>query len=137
MFNVALAGLGWWGKNIVNAVQGKCAQLRFVRGVTKEIAETQAFAARLREAVGVPVIMQDERLSTAEAERAMVASHIRRRRRRDPQHQRDASGSRGARKSVRKARGRLLRAARDLTFGRHTNATRISLPIEARSCLFA
>lgn len=45
MVNAAIIGLGWWGKNIVNAVQGKCAQLRFARGVTKEIAETRTFAA--------------------------------------------------------------------------------------------
>ena len=44
--NAAIIGLGWWGKNIVNAVQGKSTQLKFVRGVTKEIAETQAFAAQ-------------------------------------------------------------------------------------------
>ena len=46
MVNAAIVGLGWWGKNIVNAVQGKCAQLKFVRGVTQEIAETEAFASR-------------------------------------------------------------------------------------------
>ncbi|MCX7135559.1 MAG: Gfo/Idh/MocA family oxidoreductase [Proteobacteria bacterium] len=43
--NAAIIGLGWWGKNIVKAVQGKCTQLRFVRGVTKEIEETQEFAS--------------------------------------------------------------------------------------------
>jgi hypothetical protein len=29
--NAAIIGLGWWGKNIVKAVQGKSTQLRFVR----------------------------------------------------------------------------------------------------------
>ena len=38
MVNAAIVGLGWWGKNIVTAVQGKERRLRFVRGVTKEIA---------------------------------------------------------------------------------------------------
>ena len=46
MVKAAIVGLGWWGKNIVNAVQGKSTHLRFTRGVTKEIAETQAFAAQ-------------------------------------------------------------------------------------------
>ncbi len=35
MINAAIAGLGWWGKNIVNAVQGKSTRLRFIRGVSK------------------------------------------------------------------------------------------------------
>lgn len=48
--------------------------------------EARVFAARVAAAVPVPVEMQDERLSTAEAERAMVAQDVRReerRRRRD------------------------------------------------------
>jgi predicted dehydrogenase len=36
MVNAALVGLGWWGTNIINAVQGKSTKLRFVHGVTKE-----------------------------------------------------------------------------------------------------
>ena len=36
MINAAIVGLGWWGKNIVKAVQGKSDRLRFVRGVSKE-----------------------------------------------------------------------------------------------------
>ncbi len=46
MVNAAIIGLGWWGKNIVNAVQGKSTRLKFVRGVTKEIVETAAFGAQ-------------------------------------------------------------------------------------------
>ena len=46
MINAAIIGLGWWGRNIVNAVQGKSTQLRFVRGVTKEIEPTREFARR-------------------------------------------------------------------------------------------
>ena len=36
MIDAALVGLGWWGTNIINAVQGRSAKLRFVHGVTKE-----------------------------------------------------------------------------------------------------
>ena len=36
MINAALVGLGWWGTNIINAVQGRSAKLRFVHAVTKE-----------------------------------------------------------------------------------------------------
>lgn len=44
--------------------------------------EANAFAERLRGVLDVPVVMQDERLSTAEAERAMVAQDVRREKRR-------------------------------------------------------
>ena len=37
MIDAAIVGLGWWGKNIVGAVQGKSEKLRFVHGVSKEI----------------------------------------------------------------------------------------------------
>ena len=37
MINAAIIGLGWWGKNIVQCVQGKSAKLRFVHGVSKEL----------------------------------------------------------------------------------------------------
>ena len=49
MIDAALIGLGWWGKNILKAVQGRSARLRFVHGVSKEIdaalplAETHGF----------------------------------------------------------------------------------------------
>jgi len=46
MIDAAIVGLGWWGKNIVNAVQGRSMRLRFVRGVTKEVDETLPFASR-------------------------------------------------------------------------------------------
>jgi len=44
--------------------------------------EARAFAGRLRDALRLPVAMQDERLSTAEAERTMLAQGARRRTRR-------------------------------------------------------
>ncbi|MBI2510166.1 MAG: Gfo/Idh/MocA family oxidoreductase, partial [Betaproteobacteria bacterium] len=37
MINAAIIGLGWWGRNIVQSVQGKSAKLRFVHGVSKEL----------------------------------------------------------------------------------------------------
>jgi predicted dehydrogenase len=37
LINAAIIGLGWWGKNIVQCVQGKSTKLRFVHGVSKEI----------------------------------------------------------------------------------------------------
>ena len=37
MIDAAIVGLGWWGKNILGAVQGKSKKMRFVHGVSKEI----------------------------------------------------------------------------------------------------
>jgi predicted dehydrogenase len=37
MLNAAIIGLGWWGKNIVSAIQGRSTKLRFVHGVSKEL----------------------------------------------------------------------------------------------------
>ena len=44
MINAAIVGLGWWGKALVNAVQGKSEQLRFVHGVSKEPEDVGDFA---------------------------------------------------------------------------------------------
>ena len=44
MINAAVIGLGRWGKNIVEAVQGKSGRLRIVRGVTKEPELAREFA---------------------------------------------------------------------------------------------
>jgi predicted dehydrogenase len=46
LINAAIIGLGWWGKNIVNAVQGKSARLRFIRGVSKEPDTVRDFATQ-------------------------------------------------------------------------------------------
>lgn len=64
MINAAIIGLGWWGKSIANAVQGKSQKLRFVHGVTQELdatrdyAQTQGFrlSATLEEALADPVV---------------------------------------------------------------------------------
>lgn len=45
MINAAVIGLGRWGKNIVDAVQGKSNRLRFIRGVSKEPELVRDFAA--------------------------------------------------------------------------------------------
>jgi predicted dehydrogenase len=37
MINAAIIGLGWWGRNILQCVQGKSGKLRFVHGVSKEL----------------------------------------------------------------------------------------------------
>src|SRR5258708_17849981 len=46
MIDAAIVGLGWWGKNLVNAVQGKSERLRFIRGVSKEPDSVREFASR-------------------------------------------------------------------------------------------
>jgi predicted dehydrogenase len=45
MISAAIVGLGRWGQAIVEAVQGKSARLRFVRGVSKEPELARGFAA--------------------------------------------------------------------------------------------
>lgn len=45
MIDAALIGLGWWGTNILKAVQGKSEKLRFVHGVSKEIDAAVPLAA--------------------------------------------------------------------------------------------
>lgn len=44
MINAAIVGLGWWGKNIVGAVQGKSDKIRFVHGVSHEPDSVREFA---------------------------------------------------------------------------------------------
>lgn len=44
MLNAAIIGLGWWGRNIVESVQGKSAKIRFVHGVSKELDAALPFA---------------------------------------------------------------------------------------------
>ena len=46
MINAAIVGLGWWGKTLVEAVQGTSAEIQFVAGATRTVTpEVQAFAA--------------------------------------------------------------------------------------------
>lgn len=44
MIEAAIAGIGWWGQKIVNAVQGRSTKMRFIRAVSKEPGEAQPFA---------------------------------------------------------------------------------------------
>jgi predicted dehydrogenase len=46
MIDAAIIGLGWWGKNLVDAVQGKSSRLRFVHGVSKEVDAALPLAQR-------------------------------------------------------------------------------------------
>jgi predicted dehydrogenase len=46
MINAAVIGLGRWGRNIVESVQGRSPRLRFIRGVSKEPELVRDFAAR-------------------------------------------------------------------------------------------
>jgi predicted dehydrogenase len=64
MIKAAIIGLGWWGKNSADAVQGKSNKLQFVHGVTQEIEATRDFAktkgfrlsATLEEALADPEV---------------------------------------------------------------------------------
>jgi hypothetical protein len=42
MINAAIVGLGWWGQNLVNSVQGSQA-IRFTRACTRTEATAAAF----------------------------------------------------------------------------------------------
>ena len=44
MINAAIAGLGWWGKTVVESVQGSSKDIQFVAAATRTVSpETQAF----------------------------------------------------------------------------------------------
>jgi len=62
MINAAIVGLGWWGKTLVEAVQGTSADIRFVAGATRTVSpETQAFAdaQKLRLAANYEALLAD------------------------------------------------------------------------------
>ena len=44
MINAAIVGLGRWGQNLVNSVQGKSDAIRFVAGATRTIEKAAAYA---------------------------------------------------------------------------------------------
>lgn len=46
MINAAIIGLGRWGQNLVNSVQGKSSQIRFVAGAVRTPAKVQEYADR-------------------------------------------------------------------------------------------
>jgi predicted dehydrogenase len=51
MLNAAIVGLGWWGRRLVESVEGSDA-IRFTRGVTFEPDVAQEFAAKHRLTIG-------------------------------------------------------------------------------------
>jgi predicted dehydrogenase len=44
MIRAAIIGLGRWGQNLVNSVQGKSDAIRFVAGATRTVAKAEAYA---------------------------------------------------------------------------------------------
>jgi hypothetical protein len=42
MIDAAIVGLGWWGKTLVESVQGSSDQIRFVAGATRAASEDTA-----------------------------------------------------------------------------------------------
>ena len=64
MINAGIVGLGWWGKNLVEAVQGKSERLRFVCGACRDIRPVAAFADRhgLALSSSLDELLADERV---------------------------------------------------------------------------
>jgi predicted dehydrogenase len=52
MLNAAIIGLGWWGRELVQSVQGRSDLIRVARGVTLEPELAQDFAAKMNFALG-------------------------------------------------------------------------------------
>jgi predicted dehydrogenase len=52
MLNAAIIGLGWWGKELVRAVQGRSHLIRVSRGVSLEPELARDFAAEMKFALG-------------------------------------------------------------------------------------
>lgn len=79
-------------KKDIEALRGACAEReveRIVVGLPRNMdgsegpraQKSRAFARRLHEAVDLPVYLWDERLSTAEAERVLIAADVSRQKR--------------------------------------------------------
>jgi len=65
MINAAIVGMGWWGKTIVESVQGKSDVIRFVAGATRTVSpEAKAFAEeqKLRLAESFEALLADPKL---------------------------------------------------------------------------
>jgi predicted dehydrogenase len=52
MLHAAIVGLGWWGKELVRAIQGRSALIRVTRGVTLEPDLARDFAAEMKLVLG-------------------------------------------------------------------------------------
>jgi len=62
MINAAIVGLGWWGKTIVESVQGTSGAIRFVAGASRTVSpELKAFAdgQKLRLAESYDAVLAD------------------------------------------------------------------------------
>jgi predicted dehydrogenase len=62
VIDAAIVGLGWWGKTLVESVQGTSDAIRFVAGATRTVsADTEAFAQQhgLRLAGGLEAVLAD------------------------------------------------------------------------------
>jgi predicted dehydrogenase len=46
MLRAAVYGFGWWGKRLVESVQGKSAKIAFVKGVTRDTAARREFGEK-------------------------------------------------------------------------------------------
>ena len=72
MIRAAIVGLGRWGRSLVASVQGKSAELYFVRGHTR----TRATAEDFCRAQGVPLADSYEELLADPDIDAVVLSHL-------------------------------------------------------------
>src|SRR5665647_2951239 len=71
MLNTAIAGLGWWGKNLVKAARDFGAPIRFVRGVTLEPDTVRDFAAEQQFTLGTSF---EEVLADAQVQAVILAT---------------------------------------------------------------
>ena len=65
MINAAIVGLGWWGKTLVESVQGNSDSIRFVAGATRTVSpEVKAFAdnQKLRLAENFEALLSDPKI---------------------------------------------------------------------------
>lgn len=64
MINAAIVGLGRWGQNLVNSVQGKSAKLRFVQGIVRRPETAGGFAEQQGLELGTDFehMLRDERV---------------------------------------------------------------------------
>ena len=46
MIKAAIVGMGRWGQNLVNSVQGKSAKMRFTHGVLRRSEEAREYAQK-------------------------------------------------------------------------------------------
>lgn len=84
MINAAIVGLGRWGQNLVNSVQGKSADIRFVAGVLRHPEKAREYAGKQGLALhdNLDAVLRDPAIDaivlatphTAHAEQIMAAA---------------------------------------------------------------